>query len=40
MPRRPGWLVLDLGALDDATVHAFHQSIARSWAATVDRTTR
>ncbi|WP_413754819.1 DUF6207 family protein [Streptomyces sp. MMBL 11-3] len=34
----PGLLVLDVAGLDDATVYAFQDAIARTWAATVDRT--
>ncbi|MEW2573278.1 DUF6207 family protein [Streptomyces sp. NPDC047070] len=36
----PGLLVLDVAGPDDATVYAFQDAIARTWAATVDRTTR
>ncbi|WP_247706345.1 DUF6207 family protein [Streptomyces liliiviolaceus] len=36
----PGLLVLDVAGLDDTTVYAFQDAIARTWAATVDRTTR
>ncbi|MFD6286356.1 DUF6207 family protein [Streptomyces sp. NPDC060205] len=35
-----GLLVLDVAGLDDTTVYAFQDAIARTWAATVDRTTR
>ncbi|WP_225891568.1 DUF6207 family protein [Streptomyces dioscori] len=35
-----GLLVLDMAGLDDTTVYAFQDAIARTWAATVDRTTR
>ncbi|MFI1415624.1 DUF6207 family protein [Streptomyces sp. NPDC020707] len=35
----PGLLVVDVAGQDDATVYAFQNAIARTWAATVDRTT-
>jgi hypothetical protein len=36
----PGLLVIDVADLDDDTVFAFQNAIARMWASTVDRTTR
>ncbi|MFG3517633.1 MULTISPECIES: DUF6207 family protein [Streptomyces] len=37
----PGLLVIDVAGLDDDTVYAFQNTIARTWAAsTADRTTR
>lgn len=36
----PGLLVIDVAGKDDDTVLAFQNEIARTWASTVDRTTR